>query len=184
MEAEDHTQAFFADRVIGPSCTGEGFLKNTRRIEGQRFRSFLAHVLWRFLQDERRKQLRLKSGGRAEHVSLNDSAKPLDLADGAEFKNFGCEFDRVFAREIIERAAKRSRHSEYLIAHFRGEMSQQMAAGKLGLTENAFKQAYSNFRERVGRDLWDEAAKLAGPDEKEIVAEIKYLLSLFAESPA
>jgi DNA-directed RNA polymerase specialized sigma24 family protein len=182
-EAEDYTQAFFVGRVLEPVAIGEGFLRKARRIEGQHFRSFLAHVLWQFLKDEQRKKSRVRTGGQAEHFTLNDPDHPLDVAEDVDFQRFGSEFDRVFALEIIQRAAERSRHSKYLIGHFRGEISQEEAAGKLGLEPNAFKQAYSNFRKRLAKDLWEEAAKLAGPDENEIRAEIKYLLSLFAETP-
>ena len=60
-------------------------------------------------------------------------------------------------------------------------MSQKEAADELHFSENAFKQAFHNFRTRLARDLWDEVAKLVGPEENEIRAEIEYLISLFKQ---
>ena len=100
------------------------------------------------------------------------------------FEQFGHDFDQVFALEILRKAAQRSKHSDYLENHLRGQISQREAAQALGISENAFKAAFSRFRERLACDLWDEVAKLVGPDEMDIRAEIRYLMSLFAESPA
>jgi DNA-directed RNA polymerase specialized sigma24 family protein len=183
-EAEDHTQTFFASRILEPWNKRGGFLHKAQRNEQTRFRSFLCHILWRFLQDEWKKQTSVRAGRGASHVPLDG----LELADGPSkgdvFRKFGREFDRVFAMEILRKAAERSRHSKYLLAHLRGEISQAEAAQQLGLTANAFKQAYHRFRLRLARDLWEEVGKLAGPDEREIRAEIAYLMSLFDESDA
>jgi DNA-directed RNA polymerase specialized sigma24 family protein len=178
-EADDYTQAFFASRILQGWDRREGFLHTAQRGGAARFRSFLSHVLWRFLQDEWKKRATLKAGAGVQHVPLDE----LDLADdrpGADaFSRFGREFDRVFALEIIRRAAERSRHSQHLLAHLRGDLTQEQAAHELGLTANAFKQAYHRFRQRLALDLWEEVARLAGPDEKEVRAEIEYLMSLF-----
>ena len=182
-QAEDYTQAFFETRIVTRWAKRDGPLHIVQRDGQGLFRCFLCHVLWRFLQDEWKKQLAARAGGGVTHVPLDD----LQLAEGdgeqEGFNKFGREFDREFAREIIRKAAERSRHSQYLLAHLRGEMSQEEAAGHLGLTANAFKQAYHRFRQRLAQDLWEEVSKLAGPGEKEIRAEIRYLMSLFAESP-
>ena len=94
------------------------------------------------------------------------------------------ECDRIFAVEIIQRAAERSPHSKYLVAHLKGEVSQKDAGKELGLSEEAFKAAYNRFKDRVALNLRDEVSKLVGPDEKEIRAEIEYLIRLFGEGPA
>ncbi len=180
-ESEDYTQSFFANRIVAHWQGEDSFLHAARHSENRRFRSFLCHVLWRFLQDEWKRQRSARAGGGVQHVPLDD----LEIAGEANGQDlsvrFGCEFDRVFALEIIRRATDRAPHSRHLLAHLRGEMSQQAAALELGLTENAFKQAYHRFRKRLAQDLWEEVAKLAGPDENEIRSEIEYLMSLFAD---
>ncbi len=180
-EAEDHTQAFFASRILEGWDRRNGFLHTAQRGEQTRFRSFLCHVLWRFLQDEWKRTAAKKAGGGVAHVPLDDLELFGGPADPRAFESFGQKFDRVFAQEIIQRAAERSKHSRHLMAHLRGEISQQEAAQELGLTENAFKQAHHRFRERLALDLWEEVGKLVGPDENEIRAELKYLMSLFAQ---
>ena len=182
--AEDYTQSFFASRILEPLSRREGFLLAAKRDEHTRFRSFLCHVLWRFLQDEWKKHAAQKSGGKICHVPLEGLELAGDLESEGSFKHFGREFDRSFAREILLKAADRSRHSKHLLAHLRGEISQEEAARELGLTANAFKQAYHRFRQRLAADLWDEVSKLAGPDEKEIRAEMEYLMSLFLDREA
>ncbi len=172
--AQEYTQEFFASRIISRWDSRDGFLHAAERRASGKFRSFLAHVLWRFLQDQWRKQKKGK-----ETVPLEEA----DALAGPD-ENFGREFDRAFALEIIRRAAAKSRHSRHLEAHFRGEISQQQAAQELGLSENAFKAAYHRFTKRLGQDLWDEVSQLVGPNQQDIEAEITYLMSLFGNSGA
>jgi len=173
-QAEDFTQSFFTSRVFEKWDTRDSFLHNVERREASRFRSFLSHVLWRFLQDEWR-----KSGRNASHVSLSDPEVPAEEMCGQTFDNFGREFDRVLALEIIQKAACRSKNSKYHLAHLQGEISQAEAARELGMSENTFKQAHFRFRERLARDLWNEVSRMSGPDEGEVREEIRYLMSLF-----
>ena len=179
-QAEDYTQAFFASRIIEKWDARDGFLHTAERRETGKFRGFLCHVLWRFLQDEQRREKAMKAGGQAVHISLSDPEFRAGEIGGESFEGFGREFDRVLAIEIIQKAACRSRHSKYHEACLRGEMSQAEAARELGMQENAFRQAHHRFRERLARDIWEEVSKLTGPDEAEIRAEIRYLMSLFA----
>lgn len=178
-DADDLTQKFFQTRIVGRWEAQDGFLHKAKRLPQTRFRSFLAQVLWRFLQDEWKSRKTARSGGGVVPIPLEDVEMTGEVAEGEAYKKFGKEFDRVFALEILHRAAGRSGRSRYLLAHLRGEMSQEEAARRLGLSVNAFKQAYLRFRERLARELREEVAKLAGPDEKEIRAELKYLMSLF-----
>ena len=180
-QAEDYTQAFFASRIVARWETRDGFLHAARRAACGKFRSFLAHVLWRFLQDEWKRQSSARAGGKTRLVPLEIAES---LAAPGSRDEFGREFDRTFSLELIRKAAARSGHSRHLQAHLRGEISQQQAARELGLSENAFRQAYHRFRERLARDLWDEVSQLVGPDEQDIRAEIAYLVSLFGDSRA
>lgn len=174
-QAEDYTQSFFTSRIFEKWDSRESFLHNVERRDASKFRSFLSHILWRFLQDEWR-----KAGRNASHVSLSDPEFPVEEICGQTFDSFGREFDRVLALEIIQKAAGRSKNSKYHLAHLKGEMSQAEAAHELGLAENTFKQAHFRFRERLKRDLWDEVSRMSGPDEGEVRDEIRYLMALFA----
>lgn len=180
-QAEDYTQAFFTGHILEKWDARDGFLHTVERRESDKFRSFLCHILWRFLQDELRKQRAAKAGGQAIHISLSNPESRIGEIWDESFERFGRKFDRVFAIEIIQRASRRSKHSKYHEACLRGEMSQAQAAKELGMQENAFKQAHHRFRERLARDIWEEVSKLAGPGEADIRAEIRYLMSLFAE---
>jgi RNA polymerase sigma factor (sigma-70 family) len=180
-EAEDYTQAFFSGRIVEHWEKRDGFLQTAQRGGTTRFRSFLCHVLWRFLQDEWKKRSSIRAGGGVKHVPLDELELACDGAEGEAFKRFGREFDQTFAREILCRSAERSRHSSHLLAHLRGEITQEEAAQQLGLTANAFKQAYHRFRQRLAADLREEVRNLVGPDQQEVRAEIEYLMSLFME---
>jgi DNA-directed RNA polymerase specialized sigma24 family protein len=175
-QAQELTQEFFLKRILKPWDDRASFLHTAERSRG-RFRSFLCHVLWRFLQDEWKS--RNAAGRTASHIPLEELMHADAAADGEAFKKFGSAFDRVFAQQLLHRAAERSNHSRHLLAHFRREISQEQAARELGLSENAFKQAYDRFKKRLALDLAAEAAKIAGPDENDIRAEIRYLMSLF-----
>jgi len=183
-DAEDLAQAFFTSRIIEKWDQRDTFLHAAKRGPQMRFRSFLCHVLWCFLHDHWKTRTTQKAGGGACHIPLEDLEASTEGADGESFKNFGREFDRAFARELLLKAAGRSKHSRHLVAHLRQEISQEEAAQQLGLSVGAFKQAYHRFRQRLALDLHEEVANLAGPDEEEIRAELKYLMSLFAEQIA
>lgn len=170
-DADEYTQEFFLTRVHRRWDVRKGFLFKARRREQGKFRCFLAQVLHWFLIDKWR-------GKRPEDV-------PAEFPEGrepaeAEPPAFGRELDRELALEIIQTAAGNSTRSKFLLAHFRGEISQADAATALGMKENAFKQAYARFRQNFTRNLRKEIGRLlANPDPQEMEAEIKYLMSLF-----
>lgn len=182
--AEDYTQNFFSKRILEKWNDRAGFLHKAERRENAKFRSFLANVLWKFLMDEWKKGAAQAAGGDIPHATLDGLDLPDTQDEASAFSRFGRQLDSELALELIKKSAARFKHSEWLEAHLRGDISQKEAAEKLGLSENAFKQAYSRFRERLAVSLWEEVAKLAGPDEEEIRTEIRYLMSLFAESRA
>jgi len=184
-EAEDHTQAFFESRIIERWPARDGFLHAAQRGENRQFRSFLCHVLWRFLQDEWTRARTKRAGGGAAHVSLDEMLPSPALADpNTSFDHFGREFDLAFVEGILRKTAEQSTRSPYLLAHFKGELSQHAAAEALGLTANAFKQDYARFRGRFARELQKQVVKYAGPAPQEIEEEIRYLLSLFGQDGA
>jgi len=180
--ADEYTQNFFLQRILKPwDDRRESFLHAAEQRAGGRFRGFLSHVLWLHLYDEHRRSISAHGGPGAERVSLSDPVEFTEEMGGISYAAFGREFDRELALEIIRRAADRSRHSKHHVAHLRGEISQAVAARELGMEENTFKVAHHRFRKRLATDIHAEVSKLVGPDEKEVRAEIAYLISLFAE---
>jgi len=182
--AEEYTQGFFTQRILLPQQERKGFLFAAEKQDGRKFRSFLSWTLWNFLNDQRRLMLSEKAGGKAPHIPLDDFWPIEEASDHKVDARFGRDFDRAFALELIQKATERSKHSEYFEKHLRGEISQQAAAEILGVTENAFKQAFHRFRKRLAQGLWDEVVQLVGPNEDDIREEIRYLMSLFAEASA
>ena len=176
---QDYTQDFFLKRILAPWKERKTFLHAARRDEQQKFRTFLSWMLWNFLRDQFKKGGK-QGGGQVPHISLEEWLPIEEGGEGPAFTQFGRDFDRIFAVEIIRKAAAQSQHSHFLEAHLRGELSQEQAAKALGISEEAFKAAYRRFRLRLAESLWAEVAKIVGPDEYEIRAEIKYLMSLFA----
>ncbi len=179
--AEDYTQAFFASRVLERWNSRDSFLHAAERRQATKFRSFLCGVLWQFLIDEIRKEKSKKAGGQATHISLPDPESGIEIKDGESYEHFGRDFDHAFAMGLIQKIIGQLRHSKYHEACLRGEMRQAQAALTLGMTEDSFKQAHFRFRKRLSHDIREEVGKLVAPDEAEIDAEIRYLMSLFAE---
>jgi RNA polymerase sigma factor (sigma-70 family) len=179
--ANDYTQAFFTSRVLERWDSRDSFLHVAERREAAKFRSFLCAVLWQFLIDEIRKEKSQKAGGHAIHISLSDMESGIEIKDGELYEDFGRDFDHAFATEIIHKIISQLRHSKHHEACLRGKMSQAQAAQALGMTENSFKQAHFRFRKRLSQEIREEVGKLVAADEAEIDAEIRYLMSLFAE---
>lgn len=159
---------------------GIGFLYLVERKERHKFRSFLSHALWCFLKDETKAQESQKAGGSVSNESLDQMDDAGYEVGSVNYEEFGREFDVAFAVRIIELAAGQSKYSKQLEEHLRGRISQKQAADELGMSENAFKAAYHRFRLRLAKNLRLEVAKSTGPDEKEIQAEIQYIISLLS----
>ena len=81
-QAEDLTQDFFAGRILEQWQERNGFLHALRRGECVRFRSFLCHVLWRFLQDKWKENNAQQAGGGATHVPLERLETAVDADRG------------------------------------------------------------------------------------------------------
>jgi DNA-directed RNA polymerase specialized sigma24 family protein len=177
-DAEEYTQEFFLTRIHTRWDVREGFLFKAQRDQKSKFRCFLCTALRRFLIDKWRK---LQKAPR----QLDDPDPilgTLEMAGDESSGRFGAEFDRALALEIFQKAAGNSTRSKYLLAHFRGELTQAEAAKELHIEEEAFKQAFFRFRQSFRTNLRQEVKRLAGPDETEIDAEIKNLITLFANA--
>ena len=178
-DAEEYTQEFFLTRIHKRWDVREGFLFKAHRTHKGKFRCFLSTALRRFLIDKWR-----ESGRMPSEVGDPDSIlATLELARDEESVGFEHQLDREVALETIRKAAGRSTHSAYHLAHFRGAMTQAEAAKELRITENAFKQSYARFRESFPHNLREEVKKLVGPEKGEVEAEIKHLMAAFSRQP-
>jgi len=184
--AEDYTQSFFKSRILEHWDDRDGILHTVQRSEQRKFRTFLATRLWWFVKDQWKTERTQKAGGAAIHLPLDQIDQSGEGADQMAFKRLGSEFDRVFAVETITKAVERATRSKAFLSYFVSEQSgkqvtQAEAAGELDMTVGAFKKGYHDFRKRLQAELLKEVGKYAGPDKREIEAEIKYLVGLFAE---
>lgn len=176
-------RSLLGDAFLRHLTKGIGFLYLVEREERQKFRNVLAHALKCFLTDYAREEAAERAGGKVSQASLEQLGEEGHEV-GADFDaEFGHDFDYAFALQVIQLAASRSKHSQQIEAHFRGKLTQKQAADELGISEGAFKAAYARFRERLATDMWIEVSKSVGPDEKEIKAEIQYLMSLMDTRP-
>jgi len=176
-DAEEYTQEFFLTRIHERWDVREGFLFKAHRDQKSRFRCFLCTVLRRFLIDKWRELQRTP----LQVDDPNPVLSTLDMASDEDPGRFDREFDRAIALEIFQKAAGNSTHSRFLLAHFRNEITQAEAAKALRIKENAFKQSFSRFRKSFPRNLRNEVKKLVGPEKSEIDAEIRHLISIFAQ---
>jgi DNA-directed RNA polymerase specialized sigma24 family protein len=186
-QAEDYAQNFFKSRILEKWDDRGGLLHTVQRSEQRRFRSFLSTRLWWFLKDQWKVQRTRKAGGAASHIPLDELEQSTEIADPAAFEKFGHEFDRVFAVQTITKAAEQATRSKAYLSYFirencGKEVTQEEAAKELDMSVGAFKTGYHGFRNRFREELWKEVAKHAGPDKQEIEKEMKYLLSVFADS--
>ena len=171
-------RSLLADAFPGQLTKGIGFLYMVERQEQRKFRTFLAHAMWWFLKDTTKAELAQGAGGGRTGTSLEELGEiGVEIPDGSK-EMFGRELDEAFARRVFSLASQRFQHSKQLEAHLWGKMSQRQAAEELGLSENAFRQAYLRFRRRLAEALREEVTKVVGPDEADIQAEVNYLMNL------
>jgi DNA-directed RNA polymerase specialized sigma24 family protein len=162
---------------------GIGFIYLVERKEGRRFRTFLCHALRCFLDDSRKGELAQKRGGKVPHCSIEELEQAGHEVGSNEHEEFGRDLDLSFALRVLDMALERFEHSTQLEAHLRGQISQKQAAEELGISEGAFKASFHRFRKRVAECFRLEVMRVVGPEESEIKAEIRYLMSLLAMAP-
>jgi len=178
-DAEEFTQEFFLTRIHERWDVQEGFLFKAGRSEKSKFRCFLSTALRRFLVDQWRKKNR-----HLPDLGLDPLESNAQLPSDINAETIYRECDRAVAVQTIQKAIDRTNASKLHIAHFQNQISQRDAALAMDISEDAFKQSYRRFRERLAKELWEEVSQQVGPDKSEIEAEIKYLMSLFASLKA
>jgi RNA polymerase sigma factor (sigma-70 family) len=164
-EAEDLTQAFFADLLEHKSLTAV-------RKEKGRFRSFLLGALKHFLADERRRAMAIKRGKGQRLIPLEglsaDERMEMEPADPVTAEQI---YKRRWASTVLERVLGLLKNEyvaagnaalfdslKQLLPDEPGSPSQSDIAGQLGITSNAVRQAFHRFRQRYQSLLREEIA--------------------------
>jgi RNA polymerase sigma-70 factor (ECF subfamily) len=183
-EAEDLTQGFFAQLLERRS------LEAVRREKG-RLRSFLLGGLKYFLTDEQRRAMAAKRGKGQRLISLDElRAEEQINIEPADPMTAEMIYERRWALTVLERVLTRLK-DEYLAADNSalfdslkqllpdepGAPSQAEIAARLGMTENAVRQAFYRFRQRYQALLREEIAHtVATPGD--IEDELRHLIAV------
>ena len=183
-EAEDITQGFFAELLERRS------LDAVRKEKG-RLRSFLLGGLKYFLANEERRTMAVKRGKGQRPIPLEElrageriEIEPADPITPDQI------YERRWALTVLERVLSRLK-DEYLAANNAalfdslkellpdepGSPSQAEIAARLGMNENAIRQAFYRFRQRYQSLLREEIAHtVATPGD--IEDELRHLIAV------
>ena len=179
--AKDLTQGFFAQLL----ARNDFSVADPRR---GRFRTFLLHAFQNFLANEWDKSQRIKRGGGAEILSLDDAdAETRYQLEATPETSPEAVFDRGWAQALLS-AVFAQLHREltesgdleryevvkpFLLG---GEGSYAEAATKLGITETGVRSVVHRFRKRFRELIRAEIANTVSGAE-EIDAEVRYLFT-------
>jgi len=183
-EAEDLTQGFFALLLERRD------LDAVRKEKG-RLRSYLLTSLKHFLASEQRRAMAAKRGKgqqlvRLEELSANERVE-MEVASPLSADQL---YERRWALTLMEQVLKRLR-DEYrtagnaslfdslkqLLPDEPGAPSRAEIAARLGMTENAIRQAFHRFRHRYQELLREEIAHTVAI-ASDIEDELRYLISV------
>jgi RNA polymerase sigma factor (sigma-70 family) len=183
-EAEDITQAFFADLLEHRSLTAV-------RKEKGRFRSYLLGALKYFLADEHRRAMAIKRGKGQRLIPFEelgaDERTEMEPADPVTAEQI---YERRWASILLERVLNLLKNEygaagntalfnslKQLLPDEPGAPSQASVAAQLGMTENAVRQAFHRFRQRYQSLLREEIAHtVATPGDVE--DELRHLIAV------
>ncbi len=183
-EAEDITQGFFAQLLARRKFSA-------LRKEKGRLRSFLLGSLKYFLADERRRAMAIKRGKGQRLIPLErlrvDERIEMEPSDPVTAEMI---YERRWALTVLEHVLSRLK-DEYqtagnaalfdllkqLLPDEPGSPSQADIAARLGMTENAIRQAFYRFRQRYQSLLREEIAHtVATPGD--IEDELRHLIAV------
>ena len=183
-EAEDITQGFFAELLE------RGSLDAVRKEKG-RLRSFLLGGLKYFLANEQRRAMAIKRGKGQRLIPLEefraDDRIDIEPADPMTAEMI---YERRWALTVLERVLSRLKDEYHaadnaalfdslkeLLPDEPGSPSQAEIAARLGMTENAIRQAFYRFRQRYQAILREEIANtVATPGD--IEDELRHLIAV------
>jgi len=183
-EAEDITQGFFAELLERRS------LEAVRKEKG-RLRSFLLGGLKYFLANEGRRAMAIKRGKGQRLIPLEElrAGEGIDM-EPSDPMTAEMIYERRWALTVLERVLSRLK-DEYvaagnaalfdalkeLLPDEPGSPSQAEIAARLGMTENAIRQAFYRFRQRYQSVLREEIAHtVATPGD--IEDELRHLIAV------
>lgn len=183
-EAEDVTQGFFAQLL-------ERKRFGAVRKEKGRLRSFLLGALKYFLADEQRRARAIKRGKGQRLIPLEEvrANEQVDI-EPADPVTAEMIYERRWALTILERVLSRLKDEfsaagnaalfdslKELLPDEPGSPSQAEIATRLGMTENAIRQAFYRFRHRYQSLLREEIANtVATPGD--IEDELRHLIAV------
>src|SRR3989441_4024535 len=183
-EAEDITQGLFAQLL-------ERRKFSALREEKGRLRSFLLGALKYFLADERRRAMAIKRGEGQRLIPLEDlRADERIEIEPADPVTAEMIYERRWALTVLEHVLSRLK-DEYrtagnatlfdslkqLLPDEPGSPSQAEIAARMGMTENAARQAFYRFRQRYQSLLREEIANtVATPGD--IEDELRHLIAV------
>ncbi len=183
-EAEDVTQAFFADLLEHKNLTAV-------RKEKGRFRSYLVGALKFFLADERRRAMAIKRGKGQRLIPLEGLSREerieIEPADTVTAEQI---YERRWASTVLQHVLALLKNEyvaagngalfdslKQLLPDEPGSPSQADIAGQLGMTANAVRQAFHRFRQRYQSLLREEIAHtVATPGDVE--DELRHLIAV------
>ena len=183
-EAEDTTQGFFAQLLERKSF-------DAVRKEKGRLRSYLLGALKYFVADAQRRAMAIKRGKGQRLIPLEelraDERIEIEPADPVTAEVI---YERRWALAILESVLRRLK-DEYRVAENSslfdslkellpdepGAPSQAEIAARMGMTENAVRQAFYRFRQRYQALLREEIANtVATPGD--IEDELRHLITV------
>jgi RNA polymerase sigma factor (sigma-70 family) len=183
-EAEDITQGFFSELLERKS------LDAVRKEKG-RLRSFLLGGLKYFLANEQRQAMAVKRGKGQRPIPLEElrAGERIEM-EPADPTTAEMIYERRWALTVLERVLSRLKdeyHAARNAALFEslkellpdepGSPSQAAIAARLGMTENAVRQAFYRFRQRYQSLLREEIANtVATPGD--IEDELRHLIAV------
>jgi RNA polymerase sigma-70 factor (ECF subfamily) len=184
VEAEDITQGFFAQLLERRSF-------DAVRKEKGRLRSYLLGALKYFVADEQRRAMAIKRGRGQRLIPLEelraDDRIEMEPADPVTAEMI---YERRWALTVLERVFSRLKDEYHaadngtlfdslkqLLPDEPGSPSQAEIAVRLGMTENAIRQAFYRFRQRYQSLLREEIANtVATPGD--IEDELRHLIAV------
>ena len=183
-EAEDITQGFFEQLL-------ERRKFSALRKEKGRLRSFLLGALKYFLADEQRRAMAIKRGKGQRLIPLEelraDERVEMEPADPVTAEMI---YERRWALTVLAQVLERLKNEyrtagnaalfdslKQLLPDEPGSSSQVEIAARLGMTENALRQAFYRFRQRYQLLLREEIAHtVATPGD--IEDELRHLIAV------
>jgi RNA polymerase sigma-70 factor (ECF subfamily) len=183
-EAEDLTQGFFAVLLERKGL-------DTLRKERGRLRSFLLVSLKHFLADEHRRALRIKRGSGQRLIPLEELRNAdvdIEPSDPSTAERI---YERRWASTLLDHVFAQLKDYYYkagnaplfdclkrLLAEGPEAPSQVDVAARMGMTQNAIKQAFHRFRRRYQALLREEIVHTVAMP-KDVEDELRHLISVF-----